>query len=271
MNKNTFTLIEMLVVIGIISVLASLLMPGMRRAIDTANELSCSNNLRMLMIGLNTYVLENGDVFPATVGAGNATSQGVYRKILYYIAADGIDFSSYNALLPWSDPGANSVYICPADTHPWANRFWLGGSIPYYNQPKFSDPRIARSFAANSSLAVYRNTTSSYPERWSNYVTSTPAGRPVRLPEVRKPSEALFFMDLWSQWTGNNIITSRTITNYKNNTPTIPAFKVHPHGDLGGLNVGLVDGRSKWVAGTYDEVNPSSDIKTVANNALVVR
>ena len=58
-----FTMTELLIVIAIIFILASLLLPTLSRAKDGALATSCRNNLRQLGLALNMYVSETG-VFP---------------------------------------------------------------------------------------------------------------------------------------------------------------------------------------------------------------
>jgi prepilin-type N-terminal cleavage/methylation domain-containing protein/prepilin-type processing-associated H-X9-DG protein len=58
-EKHGFTLVELLVVIGIIGVLMSMLLPAMARARRSANVLKCANNMRQIYLGLQSYLIEN--------------------------------------------------------------------------------------------------------------------------------------------------------------------------------------------------------------------
>jgi len=62
--RKAFTLIEMLVVIAIIGILASMLMPLLMSARDSAKSLSCQNNLRQFGMCLNSYVMDNNNFLP---------------------------------------------------------------------------------------------------------------------------------------------------------------------------------------------------------------
>jgi prepilin-type N-terminal cleavage/methylation domain-containing protein/prepilin-type processing-associated H-X9-DG protein len=65
-----FTLVELLVVIGIIGILISLLMPAMTRARAQSNSVKCQSNLRQLGVALQIYINANkGWLFP--VGPDN--------------------------------------------------------------------------------------------------------------------------------------------------------------------------------------------------------
>src|SRR3982750_1866416 len=54
-----FSLVELVVVIGIIALLISILMPALTRARDQAVRVQCMNNVRQLLIGCHMYVNEN--------------------------------------------------------------------------------------------------------------------------------------------------------------------------------------------------------------------
>jgi prepilin-type processing-associated H-X9-DG protein len=64
-----FSLVELLVVIGIIAVLIGLFLPAMVGARKNAQTVQCASNLRQLCGGLINYSAENRGMFPPNVGA----------------------------------------------------------------------------------------------------------------------------------------------------------------------------------------------------------
>jgi prepilin-type N-terminal cleavage/methylation domain-containing protein/prepilin-type processing-associated H-X9-DG protein len=59
MRRKAFTLVELLVVVGIIALLVSMLLPALNRARETAVEAQCLNNLRQLVNANMMYATEN--------------------------------------------------------------------------------------------------------------------------------------------------------------------------------------------------------------------
>ena len=67
-HHKGFTLVELLVVIGIIALLISILLPSLARAKEQANGIKCLSNLRQLGNGFVMYFNENKNCFPFAAG-----------------------------------------------------------------------------------------------------------------------------------------------------------------------------------------------------------
>src|SRR5438128_12411072 len=75
-RKSGFTLVELLVVIGIIALLIAMLFPALNRARQQAQWVQCQSNLRQIGIYLEMYANDwRGWIFPTALGARRPHAQ----------------------------------------------------------------------------------------------------------------------------------------------------------------------------------------------------
>jgi prepilin-type N-terminal cleavage/methylation domain-containing protein len=71
-NNRAFTLVELLVVVGIIAVLVAILLPALQKARRQAEAIACQSNLRQLYIAFVGYANENHGRIPSLKQYGSA-------------------------------------------------------------------------------------------------------------------------------------------------------------------------------------------------------
>lgn len=85
--RRAFTLVELLVVIGIVAVLIAVLLPSLARARQSAVRTACLSNLRQLQVAHTMYAAANQN---RVVFAGDGTEQGSWIGLLQPYSANAL-------------------------------------------------------------------------------------------------------------------------------------------------------------------------------------
>jgi prepilin-type N-terminal cleavage/methylation domain-containing protein len=109
---NAFTLLELLVVIGIIGVLMAFLLPALTKAREAAVNVTCASQLRQLSTACQMYLIENRSypesLFVASLNASvpSAISPRLINQLAPYIHATLVDGTESVSGLP-------RMAVCP--------------------------------------------------------------------------------------------------------------------------------------------------------------
>jgi prepilin-type N-terminal cleavage/methylation domain-containing protein len=135
-GQNGFTLIELMIVIGIIGVLAAILTPVLIRARFKTYHTACVQNERNLATALELYSLENKQLYPPAL-TDLLVGTKPYIKLIPDCPSAGVDYtgtytpSADNKTYVIECPGFHDIQLAGLvdDTYPRA----AGGRVFQYN------------------------------------------------------------------------------------------------------------------------------------------
>ena len=110
---RAFTLIDLLVVIAIIAILASMLLPALSKAKAKAAQAKCMSNLKQLTYGLLMYINDNQDCFPA---AASENTYGFHvEDWIYWRVIPGYPPITQSPIVTGLGSASSNLFRCSMD------------------------------------------------------------------------------------------------------------------------------------------------------------
>jgi prepilin-type N-terminal cleavage/methylation domain-containing protein/prepilin-type processing-associated H-X9-DG protein len=188
--RNGFTLVELLVVIGIIAILIALLLPALNKAREQAKEVQCLSNMRQIGLEMNFYGLDNQEYLPST----HINNQSPYGN--RYPAWDGLlrkrsdDWTAFTGT--YLNTLADGVYRCPSQE---------------VGDPSVPATSWTRTYAMNGNIAL---------NKW------------VKKTAIKNPTTTLLLVDNFlEKWDSATYATLKQSDLTGNPTFFIPIMNVH--------------------------------------------
>ncbi len=263
-KQHGFTLVELLVVIGIIAVLISILLPALNKARSAAQAASCLSSLRQMQAASYVYSVENRGYFIPVFVRHDLTATPPESRVRTWAQSE----QTRKAL---SLSPAKPIFDSPMGTSSLSQTKMLcSRSFAYENSQTFAGVtnvyEIGQSYGMN--FEGFMDWT--FPE-YNLYsgLASAPTWAAYKSGKIRNPSEKLAIADALSaniRLAKSNVYVGETNVSALSNN--VIAYR-HLQGKNGeGANAAFFDGHAEWVSRKKYDLTflPTDDLRRRAWN-----
>ena len=236
-SRVNFTILELLIVIGIFMILLSLLLPALKKAREKAHAARCLMNMKQLMLAQNSYAADNADNMVHSVIYG--TKYENYATLLTRSGSMSGQLSQGGGYITWKSIGCPSVtsdrtFLTPGGGYKNGNTalFSVYGTYIGYNSEDLSKPGIVRQIKLLGDF-VYASSASSW------------ATRTFVMGKMRQPSQTAIAGDSASAHLSNAMFFNVQGCSFSTIGTAQSSYRmaiVRRHGNL--ANIGYADGHA---------------------------
>lgn len=209
--REAFTLVELLVVIGIVALLISILLPSLNKARESAKQVACSSNMRQIGIAMSLYCADNKNWFPPNTLVPERPGNYWWPSRVYSYLNRNIE-----------------VFRCPAASEEEVIR----GYGTWVELPTFPYRQYPLCYAANI-----------YVGKDLNLYATDPVGykymKPIKVTQITRAPETVWLIDS-KQYPYNASAGSPNTASYSSHPMDPVPYNSYRHSDH--INVLFVDG-----------------------------
>ena len=136
--RRCFTILELLVVLAVIAILASLLLPALGKAKESARQISCMNNQKQLAVAFMSYSADFDSFLPWAFTNDGGNASRTYAHLLYNAGYSPLVIPPYASTASFNSIKKAerdvSPFKCPSDSSTIYNlpvNYTMNASIQY--------------------------------------------------------------------------------------------------------------------------------------------
>ena len=212
-NKFRFTLVELVIVIAVLAILASLLLPSIRKATESGYTIVCKNNLKQTNTYSELYLNDNNLIMVPSSNAGSFLYKSWVWNLSFYMS--GWEPGKRTTRAPEEE---STFLICPSTPEPFGDN---------YNTSSVTQTNYSYNLYSGDTHFRGRPRSKASPFSVVHFVN------------VSSPSEAIGFLDNRYLWHRDNHFVY-------DETHIETGAKTYLHRHLGGNNRAYLDGHVEY-------------------------